>query len=362
MYYDNNSQDAHQGQLDPDNWTYWSSSTPANSKWSRAARFRTRVVLSRTQNGVEEQATTNWSEWSVWRSDPGGNVVSEYETTFTASGQPATTKNLYPQDSITLEADINGTNKRLIWKGMMSGHYSSDAAAISYWSYERNDWFAYQTWPTDGNLVDDEVTIYGHEMGIADVGMKQFKCLGAADWNRAKFSNACDVTIHSTSDPLHEVKIANNSMDTGIRYQIYPWDSGQGITFNPGWLIPKIKLESFGNGEIDATGNQGLYPSSSGELGSIRLGQIKFHYQYLPSYGSGAAEWAVLREELVTVDSLGEWDPPSAYTTSNYGQMRVRWCLVDMNLKFNNGNLTTYQDISTVWSNWHYYNSGTYTN
>ena len=333
--------------FDVSEWVYWSSPNSAAGMWNRAARFATRVILQRFVNGVEEQVTTDYSEFSDWRSDPGGNIFTTQDTVFTTQPTPAGTAGshtMYPGDTHTLSAVISGTNKRYLWQVNNS--------------FNENDWFTGEE-TSDGRFyADDSLLLRASNSTLLDVGTHTVKCLGASDWNKAVFSSSRTIILPSTDDSSSS-PISVSEMDGFTAYSIYGINGNSNSSSSSGFWIPQIKLMKAGSVFIDltASSSSGYSVNPYRSQKHFRNGKFKFIFEYATNYGSGSgATWQHLQSVTKNIDSDGDWMPPSAYAYSGYGQIRVKWKMedVDVNEDYDTYAASSSTNLTTVWSDWSY--------
>lgn len=347
-----NSQNDLTDQLDVDEWTYFSDPSSPYGKWNRAARFRTRVILQKFENNVETQVTTEYSEWSDWCADPGGNTFSDQSTVFTT--QP-TAGTLYPGDVLDLSCEIAGTNKRYLWK--------------SENSYEKNDWFAFNWYSTSSdthNAASADLTVSGHHLGLSDVGLKTIKCLGASDWNKASFSNSVSMSIPSTSD-TDTTPVVVDGMGISVKYGYQNYTGTISYSGTNYYIIPHIKLKQGTDRSLDMLNtNYGMSPyHTATNFGKIVMsnGIVRVNYEYTDSYSSNA-EYQYYGTLNQYIGADGRWIPSTGYVqtmgvSNNYATLRVRFCLISMDVVLLGDSAgvadETTTDLTTVWSEWHYY-------
>jgi hypothetical protein len=316
--------------------TSWNDTVSDSGKWNRAARFRTRVVLTRTINGVEEQATTNWSQWSNWRSDPAGNILDETSpTVFTT--QPSTNTITLPVagGTLTNSAQIAGSNKRYAW-------------SLGLRNYDIRGTLSHDTSSNVSSQFIDLLNLSIDSPKLSAVGTYDLRCLGAADWNKATYSNATPLVLESTDNSNVIITEMGGNL-TGTLSTFVSTSNGYtssivGVaTFEGTWETSGGTSENFTDGGI-------LVSSSNFHTSTIfRDGGIDIRLEQTTSYGStSGVNWDHVWTKTQTYQSNGGhnrllWN---ANLTS-----RIRWRLNNITLLIDG---TNYTNVTSVWSDWIY--------
>lgn len=313
--------------------TGWYDTVSDSGKWNRVARFRTRVVLTRTINGVEEQATTNWSQWSNWRSDPAGNIIDETSpTVFTT--QPSTTTITLPVAGGTLTnyAEIAGSNKRYAW-------------SLGLRNYDIRGTLSHDTNSNVSFQFMDSLNLSIDAPKLSAVGTYDLRCLGAADWNKATYSSGVTPLVLESTD---HASVNITAMDANLSgYQTEPNGYGStylGVaTFEGTWETPGGTPENFSDGSNMVSSN--AFATSA----IFKDGGIDIWLEQTTSYGStSGVNWDHVWTKTQTYQSNGGH---TRHTWNANLTSRIRWRLNNITVKING---TDYTNVTSVWSDWIY--------
>lgn len=328
-----------------DFYTKWYDTISDTGKWNRSARFRTRAVLTRTINGVEEQATTNFSEWSNWRSDPAGNIIDEnINSIFTIHPQDITiipnnndptsmSGTLDPLPKLEAEAELAGNNKRYAW------YIANDGIGfdiIKSLTHDRGD-YAYLAPYT--SQFDGSMSMNLRMIKFSGAKSHTLRCLGAADWKKAVPSDAGNLTV-STTDNTNVKLTAMGGNFTGI-VQLGL------LRFDPIFSVQDLATGGTLHNDVTRDGN-GI--NSDGDA-FFTGGNLHVFWETSSSYGASTSQddWARINYTNSSVTN-SNYPMPQISDAGNVS-VRVCWRFVDMDLRLVSN---TYQNVTTVWSDWIY--------
>ncbi len=319
-----------------DYFTQFQDTESDDGTWNRSARFRTRVVLSRMVNGVEEQVVTNYSEWSEWRSDPAGNVINEdIDTIFTThptnitllpTDNPPTPSTLSVAQSLSSTAVIAGTNKRYAW--VLGANNFNIADTLTHNVVNPQNL-------SNRSQFTDSLGIKLDMIKFSAAKDHTLRCIGAADWKKAVSSNAVSLNILTTDNANVQLTAMEGDFTGLVQLGILQFDpifSVQDLATG-GTLHNNVsKLDINTNGDAFFTG-----------------GMLNVYWETSDSYGVSDEDWSLYRIDNVSVTD-------SSYATpqiNNAGNVSVRvcWRFYDMDIALDSN---TYQNVTTVWSNWMY--------
>ena len=337
-------------------FTSWADTISDVGKWNRSARVRTRVVLTRTVNGVEEQATSNWSEPSEWRSDPAGNVISSVTPTAFTSHPTATGTLTYTPDpsenhfAFSVAAAIAGTNKRYHWvRENASGDLDFDIIG------------------TIGNEIVDTVPTVSTDTftgpiyypKFPQVGEHTIKCMGAADWNKATLSNGVTMTIKSTSDSVAKLLTMTGSVEymTGRGKSYCKIGGTFGLEGNATFSDEYFENLTFIGGMATGYPNQ-TADNVSSNSGTPGESGVQFRIEVSEDYGatSGSASWTPYTDNFHNGFPFEDISGaglacPQMTNLNNQLSFRFSYRFENVNLSLNG---TTYSGVTTIWSDWLY--------
>lgn len=323
--------------LDPpirdNHYTSWNSTVSTSGRWNRSARMRTRVVLTRYVNGVEEQATTNWSAWSNWRSDPAGNVINENSSTVFTTQPSVSAITITPGDDIDYDlqssAEIAGSNKRYRWGIRRAGIFDADIRGLL--SNDTREFVA------DGDQFDESLDLEIRRIKFGGVGSHDLACLGAADWNKAALSNIIALTVDSTDKPTTCV-MREMGGSWIYSHTVGGWifrESGKVSNSNTGTLTSFDQLTNDNGGNV-------VYVS----------GKVDVYIEQASGYGGGSStnSWDYNYSHTYDINSDGTYAQSLNNYSNNYNY-RATWRFRDMTISVNG---TAVSDVTSVWSNWIY--------
>lgn len=320
--------------------TGWRDTVSDDGKWNRSARVRTRVVLTRTINGVEEQATTNWSQWSNWRSDPAGNIIDETSPTVFTTQPSTTTITISPNATnggyLTNSAEIAGSNKRYAW-------------SLGGYNYNIQKKLAHFYGTNTSSQFTDSLNLGISNLKLSGVGTYDLKCLGAADWNKATYSNPTPLVVESTNNS--GVIITN--MDADLIDYINSEPNGDGSFTST--LMRALKLKGQwkdSSGTVESFDDLFSYTQSLTKY--FFSGYVDIVVEQSSSYGSSNAEanWGAFYTATQTYNAAGVVSNRLIWNNYSGTSFRARWRFVNMTLTVNG---TDYANVTSVWSDWIYY-------
>ena len=326
-------------------YTLWTNATTSAGRWNRSARMRTRVIIRRYVNGVEEQATTNWSAWSNWRSDPAGNIIDENSSTVFSTQPTPNNITITPAASTSANliatAEIAGTNKRYRWGIRRAGYLDLDLRG--FLSHDERNVAGLHTQTDAGLYVNVLYTKF------SAVGMHDLACLGAADWNKAALSNIVALTVDSTNHPTTCVMremggvfayTGFNDANGNYVMQRYFYETGKVSSSNTG---TEISFDGFQNN----AGTNVVYKS----------GDVDYKIEQSSTYGTGSASdsWESVfsgTEHLksVSVDADGSLIDDRPILSSGYSY-RAAWRFKGVTIDLGT---SIVNNVYSVWSDWIY--------